>query len=57
MCTQTHFSMGHLICQVSIWPKVVMELKAVACIFVAGSYLMEVIGPILLAGEREREAE
>lgn len=47
---------GHLVCQLSIWPKVVIELKAVACIFVAGSYLMEVIGRILQAAETEREA-
>lgn len=46
---------GHLVCQLSIWAKVVIELKAVACIFVAGSYLMEVIGLILQAAETERE--
>lgn len=58
LCTQTHFPLDHLICQVSIWPQVVMELEAVACIFVAGSYLMEVIGPIFTSWwESEREAE
>lgn len=30
LCTQTRFLVGHLICQVSIWPQVVMKLEAVA---------------------------
>lgn len=40
LCTQTHFSAGHLICQVSIWPQVVMKHEAVTCVLVAGSYMM-----------------
>lgn len=43
-CTHTHFSLSHLICQVFICPKVVKELQAIACVFVAGTYLMGVIG-------------
>lgn len=41
--TQTHFPVGHLICQVSIWPQVVMKLEAVARILVAGSYMMKLL--------------
>lgn len=43
LCTQTHFPVGHLICQVSIWPQVVMKLEAVARILVAGSYMMKLL--------------
>lgn len=55
--TQTLFPLGHLICQVSIGPEVGMELEALACIVVAGSYLM-VIGWIYrLLRKREQERE
>lgn len=51
----TRFSLSRLICQVFICPEVVNELQAVACVFVAGSYLVEVIGLSLMAVETERQ--
>lgn len=57
LCAQTHCLVGHLICQVSIWPLVVMKLEAVACVTVADSYAKGVISLILVAGERTTQRE